>query len=174
MVRARVGKRTPWVIPHHNPHGCGYCRGNRGSPSKLQQNRKRNTQKRKKNRERMRERELVVGRSKSATPCNSTHSRDTWHVGVASGSISSWFLKFCDSSRGSIGAYNAVYNARDPASTRDASLSIDRVCSTTVTPANSRKGQSRFVGKRVRSPETIFKAGTSRTFWTRHSKENVG
>lgn len=60
----------------------------------------------------MRERELVVGKSKSATPCNSTHSRDTWHMGVASGSISSWFLKFCDSCRDSIGAYKTVYITR--------------------------------------------------------------
>lgn len=64
-----------------------------------------------KNRERMREWELVVG-SKFATSCNSTHSRDTWHVGVASGSISSWFLKFCDSCRDSIGAYNTVITRR--------------------------------------------------------------
>jgi len=62
-----------------------------------------------KNRERMRERELVVGKSKSATPCNSTHSRDTWHVGVASGSVSSWFLKFCDSCRGR--TIRHIYNA---------------------------------------------------------------
>lgn len=39
--------------------------------------------------------------------------------------------------------------------------SFYRSCSTTITPANSRKGQSRFVEKRVRSPKTIFKAGTS-------------
>lgn len=35
-------------------------------------------------------------------------------VGVASSSISSWFLKFCDSCRDSIGAYNGVYNTNTP------------------------------------------------------------